>query len=335
MGKLKKEKTMTEQAYRYPKDTWTESEARDHCDEHKGSFTPASDEKESIRLTIPDILNAPWAILPEKLEQIHAIYQAHIFNEKIDIAAIEAQTGKSLDNKTQNYKIENGVAIIPINGIIARKMNLFMAISGGTSTEFLIKDFLDALSNPQVDAILLNIDSPGGAVGGLEPLASLIYSSRGTKPIITFANDIMTSAAYWVGSAADYIIAESTSEVGSIGVVTIHYDYSVKDEKAGIKRTFISSGKYKALGNDAEQLSVEARQEIQGILDYIYTIFVDTIARHRGADSNTVLNTMADGKIFIGQQAFDAGLIDGLGTIDDAIYKALSMTQVEKPKYFR
>jgi signal peptide peptidase SppA len=233
------------------------------------------------------------------------------------------------------YTIENGVAVIPVQGVMARRMNLMMEISGGVSTELLMRDFAKALADTEVDAILLDINSPGGVVGGLEPLAALIYASRDAKPVVAFARDQMASAAYWVGSAAAQIVGESTSLVGSIGVITVHYDYSESDRMDGIKRTFMAAGKYKALGNDAEPLSPDARSEIQDRLDYLYSIFVNTVALHRGTDSDTVHARMADGKVFIGRQALETGLIDKLGTFDDALTAALSMVPADTPKYFR
>jgi signal peptide peptidase SppA len=288
-------------------------------------------------MNVLDILNEPWAIVPEKLEQIHAVYQAHLLRTPVDFAALEAQVSAfaapgSGDDKP--YAITSGVAILPVRGVIARRMNLMTRISGGVSTELLTRDFQAALADPEVDAILLDVDSPGGSIGGLEALTNTIYNARGTKPVVAWASDMMASAAYWIASAADLIVAEGTSAVGSIGVLTIHYDYSRADERAGVKRTYIASGRYKAMGNDAEPLSDEARQETQARLDYIYTLFVDTVARNRGADHNTVLGTMADGRIFIGRQALDAGLADRIGTIDDALRAALSMAETDKPKYF-
>ena len=284
-------------------------------------------------MRIPDILNAPWAILPDKLEQIHAIYQRRLFNENTDIAAIEAQIGKPLQNPQQNYRIITGVAIIPIAGVIARKMNLFMQISGGTSIEILLNDIGAALEDPEVEAILLDIDSPGGEIGMLETIGTFIYEARAKKPIVAFTASMMASAAYWIGSSASMIIAENQAMAGSIGVVTIHYDYSKSDEMGGVKRTYLAAGRYKTLGNDAEPLNEFARTEIQGRLDYLYTIFVDTVARNRGTDARTVIEKMADGRVFIGRQALDAGLVDAIGTYDDALLAALSMIEAETPQY--
>jgi len=285
---------------------------------------------------IPDLLNAPWAILPAKLQEIQAVYQSHLSGEILDLSQFEAKVAAaSADNTddTPPYEVVDGVAIIPIQGTISRRMNLFSMFSGGVSTELLLRDFRSTLSDPSVDAILLYIDSPGGAVGGTSIIADEIFAARGQKPILAYAADMMASAAYWIGSAADTIIAENTSVVGSIGVVTVHYDYSQSDAAAGVKRTYITAGKYKALGNNAEPLSLDARAEIESQLDYYYAMFVDAVARNRGTDAQTVLSDMADGRIFIGEQAQSAGLIDDIGTIDDALLAAMSRVESLKPSY--
>jgi hypothetical protein len=136
---------------------------------------------------------------------------------------------------------------------------------------------------------------------------------------------MMASAAYWIGSAADVVFAEKTAILGSIGVLRIHIDHSEMEKKAGVKTTYLTAGKYKALGNDAEPLSNQARDVFQAELDYIYSIFVDTVARNRERPTDAVLSNMADGKIFIGYQALDSGLVDNIGNYQEAVEMAASM----------
>src|SRR3989304_529970 len=111
-----------------------------------------------------DVGNAPWAIVPDRLKEIKAIYETHLKGEKIDLKPVEAALGRPLDNRSQGYEVTDGVAVIPIEGVIAKRMNLFTQISGGTSTELLIRDLKSAIDDPDVRAIVLSIVSPGGAV---------------------------------------------------------------------------------------------------------------------------------------------------------------------------
>ena len=119
-----------------------------------------------------------------------------------DPEALEARLGRPLDN-TRAVSIRDGVAVIPITGPIMRYANLFTRISGATSTQELATDLQTALDSPQVRAIVLNIDSPGGEASGINELADMIHASRGKKPIKAYVGGTGASAAYWIASAAD------------------------------------------------------------------------------------------------------------------------------------
>jgi len=285
-------------------------------------------------MKIIDILTSPWAIVPEKLYEIQEIYSTHLRGEKIDIAAIEAKIGKTTnDPPPKPYAIENRVAVIPMHGVMAKRMNLFTRISGGVSTELVTKALDQALGDPDVSGILLDIDSPGGVIDGVQELGDRVFDGRNQKPIVAYTDGMMASAAYWVGSAADRIyISGGTVMTGSIGVVATHVDYSQYEKKLGIKTTEVYAGKYKRITSQYKPLSKEGRQNLQDMVDYLYTVFVDEIAKHRGVSSNTVLEDMADGKIFIGKQGIDAGLVDGVSTRDRIINKILPVMQVEKAR---
>ena len=271
-----------------------------------------------------DIVSGPWAIEPDKLGEIMSIYDAHLKRDKIDLSAVEERLGKSLGRKEQGYDVIDGVAVIDIDGVIAKKANMFMQVSGACSTELLKRDIEDALDDPSVHSIVLDIESPGGAVNGTQELAQSIFESRGQKPIVAFANGLMASAAYWIGAAADEVYASETASVGSIGVVAQHVDISQADKKAGVKRTEIFAGKYKRIASENEPLSDEGRSDIQGKVDYLYSIFVSDVAKFRGVSEKKVLADMADGRVLIGKQAVDAGLVDGVSTLDAVISRMAS-----------
>lgn len=269
----------------------------------------------------------PWAITEEMLDLINQVLYERYFGT-IDIDSIETKTGKKLDNNFMPV-IRKNIAVIPIHGVIAKRMNLFHEISGGVSTELIKKEIQSALNNPDIDAIVLDIDSPGGTVDGTKELSDFIYESKEKKPILAHANGLMASAAYWIGSAANKITAYDTAQIGSIGVLAAHYDFSKRDEMQGIKRTYLYSGKYKAIGNDAEPLSKDAKDYFQKQLDDIYTIFVDSIARNRDAEVNKVLSDMAEGKMFLAGEAKNIGMIDHIMNLDDTIELAAKMADGE------
>jgi signal peptide peptidase SppA len=264
-----------------------------------------------------------WLIRPESFEVLY-----RKFNEFHPLYSDNTNTKETFEKQIQSFKsrmeskdyydLVDGIAVIPISGPLTKRLTFFGFLMGGSTFGMISKAFTAAMEDDEVSGIVLNIDSPGGTVSGTEALSDLIYDAKGQKPIVAFANGMMASSAYWIGSSADAVIGESTADIGSIGVLMIHRDYSEMDKKRGIKITYLTAGKYKALGNDAEPLTDFAKQTFQGELNYIYSIFVNTVARNRDVESDVVLSNMADGKIFIGQQAVDAGLIDQVGNLDMA-----------------
>jgi len=282
-------------------------------------------------MRIIDILTSPWAIVPEKLYEIQEIYSTHLRGEKIDISAIEAKIGAAAQGDDEPYQVVNSMAVIPIQGVIAKHMNMFSRISGGVSTELVARDINSAAHDPDINGILLDIDSPGGTVDGTLELAQTVFQARAQKPVIAYTDGIMASAAYWIGSAAERVfISGDTVHVGSIGVVATHVDYSAYEKRVGIKTTEIYAGKYKRIASEHKPLSKEGKQTIQDRVDYIYSVFVDAVATQRGQTPEAVLEKMADGRLFIGRQAIAARLVDGVSTIDRLIDTVLPQMQADR-----
>lgn len=275
-----------------------------------------------------DVITAPWAIVPDRLEVITDIYDHHLRREKIDLAAVEASIGSPLNNEAKGYQVQDGVAVIAIDGVIAKRMNLFTRISGGTSSQLIQSDFAAAMADRTVEAIVLAVDSPGGAVDGTPELAQAIHAARGQKPILACTDGMMCSAAYWIGAAADSVyISSDVAMVGSIGVVAQHVDVSKAEEKMGVKTTEITAGKYKRISSQYAPLSEEGRANIQDAIDHVYSVFVDDVAKFRGVSTGGVLEGMADGRVFHGRQAVDAGLVDGVATMAETVAMARNMAR--------
>lgn len=263
------------------------------------------------------VQNKAWALHPGKLDEIAVFIEKRLSGQTIDFP--EAARGKSGDKSEDQYEVRDGVAILPVYGVLSKRMNMMAAISGGSSTEILARNFQAALDDREVESILLDIDSPGGMIDGIKDLSDLIYASREQKPIVAYANGIMASAAYWIGSAAHKIVASETAEVGSIGVALMHYDYSARDEKSGVKRTVIVGGKFKRIASDERPLSDEGAEYLQALVDDYYTLFLEAVAQNRGSDTEMVHEKMADGRIFIGKKALRPGLVDKIGNLDSAL----------------
>lgn len=267
-----------------------------------------------------DVVTGPWAIQPDKLVEIQAIYATHLRGEKIDIDAVEKRLGRPLVNEPVGYDLIDGVAVIPVHGVLAKKANLFTQVSGMSSTEIIGRDFKQALDDPAVAGIVLSVDSPGGTVDGTQNLADIVASARSVKPVVSLVSGAMCSAAYWIGaSAAEAYISSGTDQVGSIGVVAAHKDISAREAMDGIKTTEITAGKYKRVNSQFAPLSESGRASMQEVVDYLYSVFVADVAKARGVSEDIVLQDMADGRVFIGQQAIAAGLVDGVSTLDAAV----------------
>ena len=278
-------------------------------------------------MTLIDLLRSPWAILPDRLLEIQAVYATHLRGEKIDLAALEARLGRPLANEQQAYQVrEGGVAVLNIEGVMAPKANLFMRVSGGMSTQMMGQQVESAIADPRVRALVLVVDSGGGSTIGSPELAATVRELAAIKPIVTVTDGTMASAAYWVGSAANAVFATGpTIQVGSIGVVATH---TYSPQASGTQTTEITAGRYKRMGTTAKPLDEEGSAYIQQMVDHLYAVFVDAVADHRGVDAQTVLTHMADGRVFVGQQALDAGLIDGFATVD-AIVARLAANPAE------
>jgi signal peptide peptidase SppA len=265
-----------------------------------------------------DVLGGPWAIAPETLQVICDIYDRHLRGEVADLARIETSLGRTLKNEPQGYTVDRRVAIMPVEGVISKRLNLFSKISGGVSTQLLQRDIQAALDDTSVDAILLVIDSPGGTVDGVQTAAQFVREAAMRKPMAALADGRMASGAYWLGSAVgrgNLFIADDTTAVGSIGVVAAHIDRSEAERKAGLKVTEITSGTYKRIASEHAPLTPEGLASIKEITDHVYTVFVNEVAENRGTTPDAVLADMADGRVFLGQKAIAAGLVDGISGV--------------------
>jgi len=206
--------------------------------------------------------------------------------------------------------------------VIAQRMDLMMAFCGGTSSERFADDFDAAMNDPNVSAIVIDCDSPGGNVTGTPELAKRIFNARGKgKQLLAVSNGQMCSAAYWIASACDEIVASPSSETGSIGVFCVHMDESALNESLGLKYTIIKFGEHKAEGNPWEPLSADAESFIQGQVDEMGQMFVTAVSKHRGVSVATVKSDFGQGRSFTAKQALAAGMVDRIATLEETLNK--------------
>lgn len=216
------------------------------------------------------------------------------------------------------------VAIIPIYGVIFPRADLFAEISGGTSLETFRSTLDEAVRDPDVKAIALDVNSPGGSTELLEETAAEIREARDTKPVVAVANTLMASAAYHLASQASEIFATPSGHVGAIGVYSAHTDVSKAEEKAGIKTTLIYAGKYKVEGNPYESLSASARRHMQELVDASYDVFVSDIALGRNVAEGIVRDGYGEGRVLDARRAASEGMVDGVQTFDATLSALLA-----------
>jgi signal peptide peptidase SppA len=261
----------------------------------------------------PFVNSQVWAMLPEALHWIVAVVRG-------DLAASDTHAA------VREPRAQGAVQVIPVTGpITLRGGGLFELLFGGTSVERLRLALRASLNDPNIGAVVLDIDSPGGSVMGIDELSQEIFRSRGTKPVVAVANGMAASAAYWIGSAADEMMVTPTGEVGSIGVWAAHIDFSKALDEMGEKITLISAGKYKVEGNPYEPLGDEARDYMQGRVDEYYQMFVKAVARNRQVSVGVAREDFGQGRMLGADAAKAAGMVDRIGTLDDAISRAASL----------
>jgi len=257
----------------------------------------------------------PWLMLPDSLDNLLAIAE-----RMGDPVALETQLGRRLDN-SRTVTIRDGVAVVPVVGPIFRYANLFTEISGATSTQVLATDIREALDNPAVKAIVLNIDSPGGVASGINELAEMIHAGRSQKRIVAYIGGSGASGAYWIASAAHEIVIDETGIAGSVGVVV---EAVVDGESAnGRKRYQIVS---RNAPNKRPDISTEeGRAKVAETIDALEDVFVSKVARNLGATAEQVPGMGDHGGLRVGAAAVNAGLAHRLGSLESLI------TELAKP----
>jgi signal peptide peptidase SppA len=219
-------------------------------------------------------------------------------------------------------KVSGKIAVMQIQGIIEQRMSMYGYLFGGFSTEFGEQALSQLLASKEVQAIVLDIDSPGGTSYGVEEFSDMIYDARAKKPIYALSNAMMASAAYWIGCAATQVASTPSGDVGSIGVYSLHVEFSEALKEEGIKVTIAKSGKYKAEFNQFEKLSQESQEYMQEQVDACYTKFTKAVAKGRGVSASEVRGPrFGEGRVLSADEALANGLIDKVMTFSQLLEK--------------
>lgn len=215
------------------------------------------------------------------------------------------------------YDFAGGVARIAIESTLVHKLGTLHPFCGMTGYDGIRQNFLTALEDTRVKAIVLDIDSPGGEVAGCFDLADTIYAARGTKPVWAILTESAYSAAYAIASSADKIFVPRTGGTGSIGVIALHVDMSKALTASGVVVSVVKYGLHKDDCADFAPLSDPARKRVQADVDQMGAFFDALVARNRGLKAATVKSYEAG--TFMGQSGVDAGLADAVMAPDEAL----------------
>jgi signal peptide peptidase SppA len=254
------------------------------------------------------LYGTPLLIARSKLDVILSV-----LGPRIGLQHIESSAPKMALREPPELR-RGGIAIIPIHGTLVRRAMPVEAASGLISYGEIGERLDEALADPLIEGILLDIDSPGGEAGGVFELASRIRAATTIKPIWAHANDSAYSAAYALAAAASRLTLSETAGVGSIGVIALHVDQSVKDAKEGLAFTAIYAGHHKNDFSPHAPLSPQAVSSLQSEVDRLYGIFVQQVASYRDLDPAAVQATEAS--LLFGEQALNAGLADAVLSMD-------------------
>jgi len=267
------------------------------------------------------VFGTPLLIHPRKLEVILSVVGPRMGMVVPEASAQLAQISPPERVMRTDLQVPN-IAVISILGTLVRRTGAMDAASGLTSYASISAQINAAINDPNVDAVLLDIDSPGGEAGGAFDLADEIVSARSAKPIWAVANDDALSAAYAIACSAERIFLTRTGGVGSIGVIALHVDQTQRDALDGYRYTAIYAGDRKNDLSPHLPLSNEASTALQTEVDRLYEMFVSTVATNRGLDAQAVRDTQAG--LFYAGDAIEAGFADAIGTADDAL-RALAL----------
>lgn len=255
------------------------------------------------------LFGTPLLVQRAKLDVILAV-----LSERLHLAAPDVALAPPLPRAPNPSAFpSSSIAVLPIHGTLVKRTLGLEAASGLTSYAEIGARLEAALGDPLVAGIVLDIDSPGGETGGCFELARRVREAAAVKPVWAVANDAAFSAAYAIGCAAERLFVTETGGVGSIGVIALHVDQSVKDAQDGYRYTAVTAGERKNDYSPHEPLHDAARAALQAEVDRLHALFVAHVAAMRGLPEDAVRATEA--ALFFGPQAMDAGLADGLATL--------------------
>lgn len=268
------------------------------------------------KFTFPETM---WAGTDHSLAfamDVHDAMMAGLFDQ----TATQGAAADAIGEPPWNFSMQGDIGVVSIKGPLVNNDSAYNMYRGVTSYNDVRRAMIFAANNGAVKAILLDIDSGGGAVSGVADAGNLISTiDKGVKPVYAFSDGQMASAAYWLGVATRGVYASQTSMLGSIGVISTHKEYSKAFKDAGIGVTVMRSGEFKALNNSMEPLTEVAQKQLQAQLDAAYSVFANHVSTKLGVPLASFDATMGQGREFFGAQAVTVGLAKSVQTFDSMV----------------
>lgn len=268
----------------------------------------------------------PWALDPVMYAAMESVIERWATGVRLTQPEIAAAVGNAPQAAAQRREAAaraggGTVAVVPVYGVLTHRAHQADNVSTPlTSTERLASQIRTAVADPQVSAVILDVDSPGGSVHGVQELGDVIYGLRGQKPIVAVANATAASGAYWVASQADEIVITPSGGVGSVGVITKRVNAAEAYKAKGMEVEYITAGKYKAEGADTGPMTDEERAHVQGMANAYYGAFTKAIARGRGQPIDAVRGeAFGEGRMRLARDAVAAGMADRVDTLEATI----------------
>ncbi|TET50406.1 MAG: signal peptide peptidase SppA, partial [Anaerolineales bacterium] len=221
------------------------------------------------------------------------------------------------------------VAVLRLDGVIASSSGGSLS-AGGVSPSAVAQALEQVAANSYIKALVVRVNSPGGSVVASDEIYELFLEFE--KPIVISMGEMAASGGYYIACAADYVYAHPSTLTGSIGVISEFYNFEELLDEIGVDVFVISSGETKDFGSPYREMTEGERDMWAAVIDEAYDGFVEIVAEGRGLPLDDV-RELADGRVYTGQQALARGLVDELGTLDDAIAKAAELGGISGEPY--
>lgn len=267
------------------------------------------------------VMAQQWALAGDQLEvmaglsarDLDNINLSELTGFKLSPTAVALRKGKV---NQQGVEMRDGIALIPVSGVISRYAGMFEAICGGTSTQTLALRIQSALDDVACKGIVLVCDTPGGEANGIHEISEMIYAARSKKPITAYVSGTGASAGYWIAAACGTVVMDATAMVGSIGTVQSFRFRKEKEDSQFETLELVSS---QSPDKRLDPRSERGQQKYQEALDQLSDVFIGCVAKYRGVKRQKVLDDFGQGWCLIGADAVKAGMADKLGSLESVI----------------